>query len=434
MRIGPNGKAQYNQKDRSDWIALIPDAHPGYITWEEFEDNQKRLLENAQIEGVDRRKSPPGDGPALLQGMVICGVCGRRMAVRYHDRRGQLYPDYTCGRTIIDLNGPRCQHIPGHTIDQAISQVVLDMMNPLSIELALAVQHEICTRQQETLQLRAKQVERAQYEADLARHRYMRCDPDNRLVASSLEADWNQALRHLETAQTECEQQHQQDHLQVTEEIQTRVMALTTDFPALWHDAKTTDRDRKRLIRLLIEDVTLLKNARGISVQVRFRGGATKTLTLSAPQTSWQSWMTRPEIITQIDALLNDYTDQQVAEKLNRQGLRSGKGARFIARFIAHLRKDYGLRDRYSRLRERGFLTLEEVAERLSVSTTTVKIWRRHGLLRSHAYTNKPECLYELPDGEPLPTKQQGCKLRLRHRQPVADIIPKRSKEVHLDA
>jgi DNA-binding transcriptional regulator YiaG len=144
--------------------------------------------------------------------------------------------------------------------------------------------------------------------------------------------------------------------------------------------------------------------------------------------------MTRPEIITQIDALLNDYTDQQVAENLNRQGLRSGKGERFSARIIAHLRKDYGLQDRYSRLRERGFLTLDEVAERLSVSTTTVKIWRRHGLLRSHAYTNKPECLYELPDGEPLPTKQQGCKLRLRHRQPVADIIPKRSKEVHLDA
>jgi DNA invertase Pin-like site-specific DNA recombinase len=167
MRIGPNGKAQYNQKDRSDWIALIPDAHPGYITWEEFEDNQKRLLENAQREGLDRRKSPPGDGPALLQGMVICGVCGRRMTVRYHDRRGQLHPDYNCGRSNIDLSGPRCQHIPGRPIDQAIAQLVLDTMNPVSVELALAVQHEIQSRQQETLQLRAKQVERAQYEADV---------------------------------------------------------------------------------------------------------------------------------------------------------------------------------------------------------------------------------------------------------------------------
>jgi hypothetical protein len=362
----------------------------------------------------------------------MCGVCGHRMTVRYHDRRGQLYPDYNCGRSTIDLDGPRCQSIPGHPIDQAIAHLVLDTMNPVSAELALAVQYEISARHQETLQLRNKQVERAQYEAELARHRYMRCDPDNRLVASNLEADWNQALRNLDLAQIELEQHRQNDRLQVTQEIRTRVTALTTDFPALWHDPKTTDRDRKRLVRLLIEDITLIKSAHGISVQVRFRGGATKSLTLSAPKTSWQTWMTRPEIITQIDTLLNDYTDQQVADNLNRQGLRSGKGVLFSAPIIARLRREYDLRDRYSRLRDRGFLTVAEIAKRLSISTTTVKIWRRCGLLRSHAYTNKPECLYELPTDHPLPSKRQGCKLN--RRQPVTDIIPIRSKEVHLDA
>lgn len=432
MRIGPNGKTQFNQKDRSDWIALIPDAHPGYISWEEFEDNQKRLLDNAQIKGLDRRRSPPGEGPALLQGMVVCGVCGRRMSVHYHNRHGRLYPDYTCLRASIEHTAPRCQQIPGYTIDQAVAQLVLDTMNPVSIELALAVQHEICARQQETLQLRSKQVERAQYEAELARHRYMRCDPDNRLVASSLEAHWNQALRDLETAQAEFEQHRLHDNLQVTEQIRARVMALTTDLPKLWRDSNTSDRDRKRLIRLLIDDVTLLRSAQGITLHVRFRGGSTKTLMLPAPETAWQLRTTRPEVIAQIDMLLNDYTDQQVAEHLNQQGLRSGNGELFSGRIVAKLRKAYGVRNRYSRLRERGFLTLDEIAERLAVSTGTVKVWRRFGLLRSHAYTNRPECLYELLADEPLPTKQQGRKLS--RREPVTKVIPICSKEVHLDA
>jgi hypothetical protein len=432
MRIGPAGKVQYNQKDRKDWIALIPNAHVGYITWDEFEDNQKRLLDCAQALGTDRRKSPAGEGPALLQGIVVCGTCGRRMSVRYHERKGQLYPDYTCQRTRIDLCEQTCQHIPGHTIDQAITQLVLDTMTPVSLELALAVQHEINTRQQEAQQLRAKQVERAQYEAERARQRYLRCDPNNRLVANTLEADWNQALRQLEEAQTEFEQQCQRDALQITDEVRSRIMNLTTDFSKVWHASKTTDRDRKRMLRLLIDDVTLLKTAHNLTLQIRFRGGSTKTITLSAPQPAWQTWTTRPEIITQIDTLLNDYTDQEVAEHLNHQGFRSGKGEWFSARIIARLRKEYDLRDRYSRLQDRGFLTLEEIALRLAVSTSTVKIWRRLGLIRSHAYTNKPECLYELPTDQPLPPKQQGRKLS--NRQPVTQLIPIRSKEVHLEA
>jgi DNA invertase Pin-like site-specific DNA recombinase len=431
MRVGPNGKVQYNQKNRSDWIALIPDAHPGYIRWEEYEDNQQRLLENAQREGRDRRKSPPGEGPALLQGLVICGVCGRRMTVRYHNRHGQLFPDYNCGRSNIELNAPRCQSIPGYAIDQAISNLVLDTVNPVSAELALAVQQEICVRQQEALALRMKQVARSQYEADLARQRYMRCDPNNRLVASNLEADWNQALRNLDAAQEELEKQRRTDRFQITDEVRARIAALTVDFPALWRDAKTTDRDRKRLIRLLIEDVTLLRNDRGITLQIRFRGGATKTLTLSAPQTAWQARTTRPDVITQIDILLNEHTDGQVAAILNQQGLRSGTGKLFSARIIAKLRKAYDLQDRYARLRARGFLTLAQIARRLGVSTSTVKIWRRLGLLHSHAYSDKPECLYEVPSGEPLPTKRQGCKLK--DRPPVTNIIPIRSKKVYLE-
>lgn len=413
-RISPDGKVTYNQKDRKDWVALIPGAHPGYITWDEFEDNQHKLLECAQSRGLDRRKSPPGEGPALLQGMAVCGVCGRRMSVRYHERKGRLYPDYTCGHTRIDHTEPACQHIPGQSIDAAIEELVLATMTPVSVEIALAVQQEIINRQQEAEQLRAKQVERVQYEADLARQRYLRCDPNNRLVAATLEADWNAALRALEHAQTEFDQQRQHDALPITDEMRERVMTLTTDFPKVWHDPHTTDRDRKRMIRLLIDDVTLIKTLQGIVLHVRFRGGNTKTLTLPALQRSWQAWQTSPQVVAEIDRLLDEYTDHGIAEVLNERGFRSGQGKRFETPIVARIRRKYGLRDRFTRLRAKGLLTKEELAAKIGVCATSVSIWRREGLLEGVAYTDKPEFLYAIPSDTSLPTKQQGRKFSQR--------------------
>jgi DNA invertase Pin-like site-specific DNA recombinase len=427
-RPGPKGKVQSPQKDRKDWVALIPDAHPGYIGWDEYEDNQRRLLACAQAYGHDRRKSPPGEGPALLQGLAICAVCGRRMTVHYHERQGQLYPDYTCHRTRIELTGPKCQIIAGHAVDQAIEQLALATMTPVSIEVALAVQQEIRDRQHDTDRLRAQQVERAQYEADLARQRYLRCDPNNRLVASSLEADWNAALRTLEQTQLDYQQQHQQDTQPITDEVRSRVMALTTDFPAVWRDPHTTDRDRKRLLRLLIEDVTLLKTEQTLTLQVRFRGGSTQTLTLPAPLKIWQTWTTQPEIVAMMDQLLNDYTDSQVAGVLNERGLRSGKGAPFNAIIVTHLRKAYGLTDRYTRLRARGLLTVQEIATKLGVTGKTIKHWRQAGLLIGHAFSDKPECLYELPTADAAPAKQRGRKFSARPRP--AKVSPNPAIEV----
>ena len=430
-RVSPEGKVQYTHKDRNDWIALIPNAHGGYINWDQFEDNQKQLLENAQAHGTDRRKSPAGEGPALLQGLVVCGVCGRRMSVRYHERKDhQLYPDYTCQRTRIDLSEPGCQHIPGHTIDLAIERLVLDTMTPISTEVAMAVQQEILNRHQEVEVLRTKQVERVQYETDLARQRYMRCDPNNRLVANSLEADWNEALRKLELAQVELEQQRQQDSLRITDDIRSRIMALTTDFPTVWRAPQTTDRDRKRMIRLLIEDVTLIKVDGRITAQMRFRGGSTTTLTLPAPQPAWQVRTTCPEVIAEIGKLLDDSTDRQVADILNERGFHSGMGERFSARIIARLRKEYDLPSRHDRLRARGYLTVDEIAEKLGVCSATVKVWAREGLLQGHPYTTKNECLYELPAADAIPTKQPGRKLHGRNR--LEKVLLDRSEEVHL--
>jgi hypothetical protein len=214
-RTWPDGNHHTQLLPREDWLVLIPNAHVGYITWEEYEDNQRRLRDSAQAQGAERRKSPPREGPALLQGLVICGVCGRRMTVRYHERLGGLSPDYVCQRELVDQAGPACQHLPGQAIDAAVAQLLLDTMTPLSLEVALAVQQEIATRQDEADALRAKQVARAQYEADLAGQRYRRVDPNNRLVADALEAEWNAALRTLQEVQQDYERHCQQDRLLV---------------------------------------------------------------------------------------------------------------------------------------------------------------------------------------------------------------------------
>jgi hypothetical protein len=414
-----------------EWLVLIPKHHVGYITWEEYQDNQGRLREAAQAHGAERRKSPPREGPALLQGLVICGVCGCRMTVRYHERQGILYPDYVCQRRHVEYGAERCQHLPGQGIDEAVARLLLETLTPINLDVALAVQQEILARQDVADALRVKQVERAQYEADLAAQRYRRVDPNNRLVASTLEAEWNAALRTLQDVQQAYERHRQMDRLLIDHQVRDQVLALTTDFPQVWNNPHTTHQDRKRLVRLLVDDVTLIKTHQ-VTLQVRFRGGATQTLTIPAALPIWQRWKTTPEVVQMIDTLLNDYTDQQIATILNERGLHPGKGGTFHARLVAKLRRKHGLKSRFEHLRETGMFTAEEMAEALAVDKKTVMVWRKAGLLLGHAYDDKKSYLFE-PPGPDAPTKRQGRKLADRRRFPESEFIPERTKEVQYE-
>jgi DNA invertase Pin-like site-specific DNA recombinase len=429
-RTWPDGSCHTQLLPEDEWLVLIPNLHVGYISWEEYQDNLKRLRENAQAHGADRRKSPPREGPALLQGRVICGVCGRRMTVRYRVRQGNPSPDYVCQRESVDHATPRCQHLPGQAIDAAVAHLLSETLTPLNLEVTLAVQQEIETRQDEVNALRAQQVARAQYEADLASQRYRRVDPNNRLVASTLEAEWNAALRTLQETQQEYERHCQVDRLLINDEVREQILALTTDFPRVWNDPHTTDRDRKRLLGLLVEDVTLIKT-QAITIQVRFRGGTTQTLTIPAARPIWQTWETAPEVVGAIDELLDRHTDRQIATILNERGLRSGKGEAFHARIVSRVRRTYGLKSRYERLREAGMLTAEEMIQVLQVSGKTMKAWHKAGLLRGHAYNDKNCYLFE-PPGSDAPLKHQGR--RLADRQQLAEFVPVSTKEVQYEA
>lgn len=402
QRKHPDGRQIFVRLPRDEWTAFIPDAHDGYITSAEFDENNRRLRDNAYALGAEREKGPPREGPALLQGIAICAVCGQRMTVRYHDFRGHRVPDYACQRRGIQRGQAACQMIHGRGIDDAIGKLLIETVTPVTLEVALTVQKELESRVDEADRLRRKEVDGAQYEAELARRRYMKVDPDNRMVADTLEADWNAKLRALADAQDRAEQ-HRQAERSVDEEQRSRVLALATDFPRLWNDPRTPDRERKRMARLLIDDVTLLKAA-NITIQIRFKAGATRTLSIPLPKPAWMTRKTSSEVVAAIDRLLDDHTDREVANLLNERGMASGTGKRFQAPLIARIRDAYGLKDRYTRLRARGYLDQREIAKRLRVQPCTIKIWRRAGLLRAHCYNDKGECLFERP-GADAPVK-----------------------------
>lgn len=415
-RKGMDGHSHVQKLPRDQWQIVLLDAHVGYINWDTFDANQQRLRDNAQAHGEDRCKGPPREGIALLQGIVLCGQCGSRMSVRYKTLGQRLVPNYMCQRQGIEHGRPICQQVPGSDVDEAIGRLLLEVVTPNNLEVALAVEQELRTRMQEADILRQQQVERARYEVNLARRRYQRVDPDNRLVADVLEAEWNEKLRALQAAQDEYERQSQSDQQCLNEKQKASIRTLAEDFPRVWNDLATPQRERKRLLRLLIEDVTLIK-AKQIHVHVRYRGGRTHSLSLPLPQPIWQLRQTDQTVIDEVDRLLDNFTDRQIADRLNEQGLHSGCEQAFHPRIVARLRREYHLKSRYERLRAAGMLTKEEMAQRLNIHWSTVKTWRRQGKLKAYAYSDRYDYLYEPPGDDP-PLKYQWQRTRRREKEP----------------
>jgi DNA invertase Pin-like site-specific DNA recombinase len=396
MRTGrtPDGKYHARKVPPAKWPYVIHDVHPGYISWDRFEANQKCLAENALGFGHERKFGPAREGPALLQGRVLCGLCGTRMRVHYVTEHGVSVPTYVCQEAAIRAGAAVCQRVPGKVVDHAISDLMLELVRPLTLDVALAVQHEVDARWAETDAVRRQQVERARYEAELARRRYMQVDPDNRLVADALEAEWNNKLRAHGAAQEEYERRRQHQRQVADEEARQKILSLATDFPRLWNDPALEPRERKRMLRLLLEDATLVKTD-VITVHVWLRGGATRTLVLPRPVPIAHIRKVKSAVVAEIDRLLEDHCDREIAEILNKEGLRTWQDRPFTLKKVAWARGAYRLVSHYGRLRAKGCLTAEEISRKLGVSMTTVHEWGRKGLLRKHPYRGDQRGLFE---------------------------------------
>ena len=397
-RHTPDGRRLSTNLPQDQWQILLRDAHAGYISWEQYQENEQRLRENEQVPGIDHR-SPPREGPALLQGLALCGRCGDRMSVRYHVYREQrVLSHYTCHRHTEQRGERPCQVIPGSGIDAAISKLLVEAVTPLALEVALSVQQEIQTRVEEADHLRRTQVERARYEVQLAQRRYLQVDPDNRLVAGALESDWNHKMRLLADAEQEYERQCQADATGVDPKQREQILALARDFPRLWQDPNTPYRERKRIARLLLEDVTLTKE-KEITVGVRFKGGATTVLTVPLPQPIWKRSKIDPAIMQEIDRLLDLHTEAKIAAILNARGLRTGYNRSFTVQCIHDAVRTHGIKTRRERLRESGLLTSLEMAAMLHTSPAMIWCWGCRGRLRSEPCTTK-RYLYYPPSPE----------------------------------
>lgn len=342
-------------KPREQWISFLPNAHPGYISQEEFERNEALLRSNCPRQPHPSR-GPAREGPALLQGLIVCGLCGRYMTINYQRPARGLVPIYLCEADHIECGRPVCQRINGEVVDAVVGDLLVEVVTPAAVAAAIEVQHELQAREEAVNRLRRQSVDRARYETDMAHRRYLLVDPENRLVASTLEKVWNEKLQALARAEADYEVAEASAKSELTQEQQTALQALPKDLAALWRDPRTPCREKKRMARLIIEDVTLVSSPSlpAMSVHVRLRGGVTRTLSVSRPLNQKER-ATSPEIARQIQQLASSHGDAQIAQVLNQRGLLTSTRRRFTLAAVRWIRAARGIPGRSrGRSRPRG--------------------------------------------------------------------------------
>ena len=351
------------------WQVLIHDHHEAYIDWEQFLAIEAKLAANRTNAGA----RPPREGSALCQAIVFCGACGRSMQVRYQDR----YPRYECSHSRADhVATPRCGSVRAESVDEVVASALLAAVAPDQIALALAAADEVTTRRQRSVRAAELAVERARYQADRAFHAR---EPENRLVARSLESRWEVRLAELAEAQAAlATQASSRPQLPRPEQL----AATVADLPALWSASTTSDKDRKRLLRTLLGDVTITPSTQDntrLDVGLRWKSGATQQIPVTRRRNAVQLRNTDPAAIALARRIGPSLDNAALAAALNAAGHTTGTGAPFTATAAANLR--HYQRIPYPGLLNDGERTPRQIAEHLGVSTGTVHYWIASGLL-----------------------------------------------------
>ena len=382
----PDGKAQYSKLAMEDWQVCIPEAHAGYIDWDEYCRNQETLENNRTgfVPGAGRQP-PPRDGLALLQSRVLCGHCGHRMTSHYNparpDRNQAARWYYYCRHNIVRHGARTCQSLRGPEVDAAVSDFIVSAVNQKNIALALAVREQVRADYAAADRQHANRIEALHTEADMARRRYLTVDPSNRLVAATLEAEWNARLETLTRAVAEREQLGKAHERAISAEQDERIMELARDFGRVWNAPATSNVDRKRLLALLVEDATLAREGYRATIGLRLRGGKTHTLEVDLPRPYYATMQRMPhdeETRLELKALVNQaYDNDAVAEELNRHGRTDAQGEPFTARRIEAFRSNWNWPSctelHRAKLREQGYMTEKELASTIGIQPCTVR-------------------------------------------------------------
>jgi DNA invertase Pin-like site-specific DNA recombinase len=386
----PRIKGRTRQVKCEDWPIVLHEAHPGYITWHQFLRNQQRLDDNRTFRPEERRGAAR-DGTALLQGIVLCGRCGRRMTIRYLD--DGVTPCYSCSQAHKQLADKTCQTLQGDGVDAAVARLFLEAMQPAQLEVSMAALEQLEARARQIDRQWQLRLERAQYEADLARRRFLAVEPENRLVARTLERNWNDKLVEVQQLEQEYAALPQPTARLASPEERQRILALAQDLPTIWQANTTTYAERKQLLRFLIKDVTLTRRETTIHIGVRWQTEALTELEIPRPRQR-----TDPVVVQRIRELAPTCTDQEIAARLNQQGLTTGKKHPFTERSVKWVRHTHGIPvgrskrpDAYSiGQRADGRYSARVAAELLNVDVATIADWCQSG--RLDAIQAKPHC------------------------------------------
>lgn len=376
---------------QEQWQVLLPNHHVGYIDWTTFQANQAQLDSNTHPVRHESGGGAVREGNALLQGLAVCGNCGRKL--RTHYRGKDSAPGYHCaGKTLVEGRGQYCLSVGGLAIDQAVSQAFLCAITPAAVEAVTIAVAELQAGQDAAIAQWRLEVERLRYEADKAHRRYCAVEPENRLVARGLETEWEARLRELAAAEGELVRRQQRNHADRDIENQIRsVRRLGADLTSVWNAETTTIQDRKHLLRLLVDEVivTVKRDEHLALLSIRWRGGLLVDLDVPLPRSQPRGPRTDEDTIELLVRLTPLYKDDMIASIFNRQGRRTATGERFTANHVSSLRHYRGI-PCYQPPTDRpdgDLVNITQAAKQLSVNTSTLHRWLNDGFIQGEQVT-----------------------------------------------
>jgi DNA invertase Pin-like site-specific DNA recombinase len=374
---------------RSEWQVLIPEHHPGFIDWQTYEANQARIARNTRP-GPHKVGGAVREGSALLQSLAACGHCGRRLHTHYRGRNSS--PGYHCpGKILVEGRGVYCLNIGGIQIDEAVAQAFIAALEPAKLAATLTAAERLEADRDGALKQWRLGVERAGYEAARAERRYRAVDPDNRLVARGLEREWEERLRALEAAKTELARRERERPRVLTQEERARLLALGPDLASVWHASTTTPRDRKELLRTLLEEVIIKveRDKAAAHLTLRWKGGALSEIDLALPRSRPATVRTDEDTIALVRRLAAFYPDTVIAGILNRQGRTTAQGHRFEAGRVCNLRRHWQIPcfEPKTVAAEGELLSIKKAASALGAAPSTIHRLLNDGIIPGEQLT-----------------------------------------------
>ena len=390
-----------HRRPLEEWDIVVPKVYPPYVSEAQYTANRGMLQAN-QYNFVKHRRGAPRDGPGLLAGLVVCGRCGRKMTVSY----GGEHHVYQCRRAQMTYAEPGCQYFPISYLDPAARDAFFAAIQPAQLQILLGALDALEQQRQALDRQWQLKLERARYAARLAERQYDACDPDNRLVAGALEKRWNAALSALQDVERAYATAAQTDLAPLTEPEQHALQRLAGDLHALWEAPTTSMADRKRLLRLAIQEVTLTvqpRRPRSAEVTILWSGGLTTAQTVTCRPTGWHC-TTSATVVDRLRELAQRLPDHQIAEQLNAEGLRTHTGKPWTYARVVSIRQQHQIPTNCpidptgKTARGDGLLPVRLAAERLGVSTSLIHIWIQHGVLASDQRTALSKCWVRLTE------------------------------------